>query len=638
MLILLFLVVWQFLSKQGAEDRHLLFSTFVSDVDQHPEKFKSTSAIQIRKYQDSAELKGQYATGETFVTTGIVGDKLLEKLDKAHLNYEVVKDSENSFWQQVFVTWLPMLVLVVLFLVFMRQLQVGGGKAMSFGKSKAKLLSENQRKITFADVAGIEEAKDEVEEIIAFLKDPKKFTRLGGRIPKGVLMMGPPGTGKTLLARAIAGEAGVPFFSISGSDFVEMFVGVGASRVRDLFEQGKKNAPCIIFIDEIDAVGRHRGAGLGGGHDEREQTLNQLLVEMDGFESNDGVILIAATNRPDVLDPALLRPGRFDRRIVVPRPDVKGRLGILKVHTKKTPLTQGVELETIARGTPGFSGADLENLVNEAALLAARADKTQLDMYDFEQAKDKVLMGPERRSMIISENDKRVTAYHEAGHALVGKLVKHADPVHKVTIIPRGRALGLTQQLPVEDRLNLTKNGVNDQIAVAMGGRIAEELIFDQLTTGASNDIQVATDMARKMVCDWGMSDKLGPLHFGKPQGEVFLGRDFTDSSKDYSEQTAIEIDGEVRRIVSENYARARQIVVENLGKLKDLAEALLEYETVDGADIDTIFAGKRLDRKPPLTSSSSARAAAAAKAAAEKPARPSIFAPPRPLPDPEKA
>jgi cell division protease FtsH len=637
MLILLFLVVWQFLSKQGTDDRHLLFSTFVSDVDQHPEKFKANAAIQIRRNQDSAELKGQYATGESFVTTGIVGDKLLEKLDKAHLNYEVVKDSENNFWQQVFVTWLPMLVLVVLFLVFMRQLQVGGGKAMSFGKSKAKLLSENQRKITFADVAGIEEAKDEVEEIIAFLKDPKKFTRLGGRIPKGVLMMGPPGTGKTLLARAIAGEAGVPFFSISGSDFVEMFVGVGASRVRDLFEQGKKNAPCIIFIDEIDAVGRHRGAGLGGGHDEREQTLNQLLVEMDGFESNDGVILIAATNRPDVLDPALLRPGRFDRRIVVPRPDVKGRLGILKVHTKKTPLNSAVDLETIARGTPGFSGADLENLVNEAALLAARADKTQLEMYDFENAKDKVLMGPERRSMIISENDKRVTAYHEAGHALVGKIVKHADPIHKVTIIPRGRALGLTQQLPVEDRLNLSKDGVNDQIAVAMGGRVAEELIFDQLTTGASNDIQQATDMARKMVCDWGMSDKLGPLHFGKPQGEIFLGRDFTDSSKDYSEQTAIEIDSEVRRIVTDNYGRARQIVVENLDKLKALAEALLEYEIVDGAEIDAIFEGKRLNRTPSLTSPS-ARAAAAAKAAAEKPSRPSIFAPPRPLPDPEKA
>jgi cell division protease FtsH len=447
--------------------------------------------------------------------------------------------------------------------------------------------------------------------------------------------MGSPGTGKTLLARAIAGEAGVPFFSISGSDFVEMFVGVGASRVRDLFEQGKKNAPCIIFIDEIDAVGRHRGAGLGGGHDEREQTLNQLLVEMDGFESNDGVILIAATNRPDVLDPALLRPGRFDRRIVVPRPDVRGRLGILKVHTKKTPLNPGVELETIARGTPGFSGADLENLVNEAALLAARADKTQLEMYDFEMAKDKVLMGPERRSMIISENDKRVTAYHEAGHALVGKMMKHADPVHKVTIIPRGRALGLTQQLPVEDRLNLSRDGANDQIAVAMGGRVAEELIFNQLTTGASSDIQAATDMARKMVCDWGMSDKLGPLHFGKQQGEVFLGRDFNDSSKDYSEQTAVEIDSEVKTFVTANYDRARKIVVDNLDKLKALAEALLEYETVDGAEIDAIFEGRRLDRKPPLAS---ARAGAAKPAADKSAPRPSIFSPPRPLPDPEKA
>jgi cell division protease FtsH len=413
-----------------------------------------------------------------------------------------------------------------------------------------------------------------------------------------------------------------------------MFVGVGASRVRDLFEQGKKNAPCIIFIDEIDAVGRHRGAGLGGGHDEREQTLNQLLVEMDGFESNDGVILIAATNRPDVLDPALLRPGRFDRRIVVPRPDVKGRLGILKVHTKKTPLSGNVDLDVIARGTPGFSGADLENLVNEAALLAARADKTQLDGPDFEMAKDKVLMGPERRSMIISDSDKRVTAFHEAGHALVGKMMKGSDPVHKVTIIPRGRALGLTQQLPAEDRLNLSKDGANDQIAVAMGGRVAEELIFHQLTTGASNDIQVATDLARKMVCEWGMSDKLGPLHFGKREGEVFLGRDFGDAGKDYSEQTAIEIDAEVRKVVTTNYERAKKIVMENLDKLRALAEALLEYETVDGQEIDTIFAGGRLDRKPSVSSSSSIRAAT--PKAAEKPSRPSIF--PRPLPDPEKA
>ena len=628
-LIFAFVAIWQILNNQRAEEKRILFSTFTQDVDQHPEKFKAGSSIQIRRNQDGAEFHGTYVNGENFVTTGIVGDKMLDKLDKGKLSYEVVKEPETSFWQTMFATWLPMLVIVVLFLLFMRQLQVGGGKAMSFGKSKAKLLSENQRKMTFADVAGIEEAKDEVEEIIAFLKDPKKFTRLGGRIPKGVLMMGPPGTGKTLLARAIAGEAGVPFFSISGSDFVEMFVGVGASRVRDLFEQGKKNAPCIIFIDEIDAVGRHRGAGLGGGHDEREQTLNQLLVEMDGFESNEGVILIAATNRPDVLDPALLRPGRFDRRIVVPRPDVRGRTGILAVHTKKTPLAGGVDLDVIARGTPGFSGADLENLVNEAALLAARNDKSQLDMSDFEMAKDKVLMGPERRSMIISDSDKRVTAYHEAGHALVGKMMKGSDPIHKVTIIPRGRALGLTQQLPAEDRLNLSLDSANDQIAVAMGGRVSEELIFHQLTTGASNDIQVATDLARKMVCDWGMSEKLGPLHFGKREGEVFLGRDFGDSTKEYSEETAVEIDGEVRKIVTANYERAKKAVVDNVDKLKALAEALLEYETVDGAEIDQIFAGKRLNR----TLAPTAPSRASEPKAAEK-ARPSIFAPPRPVPD----
>jgi cell division protease FtsH len=633
-LIFAFVVIWRFLNDQRAEERHLAFSAFVQDVDQHPEKFKPNTAIQIRKNQESAEFRGQYATGENFVTTGVASDKVFDKLDKAKLNYEVVKENENGFWQQVFITWLPMLVLVVLFLLFMRQLQVGGGKAMSFGKSKAKLLSENQRKMTFADVAGIEEAKDEVEEIIAFLKDPKKFTRLGGRIPKGVLMMGPPGTGKTLLARAIAGEAGVPFFSISGSDFVEMFVGVGASRVRDLFEQGKKNAPCIIFIDEIDAVGRHRGAGLGGGHDEREQTLNQLLVEMDGFESNEGVILIAATNRPDVLDPALLRPGRFDRRIVVPRPDVRGRTGILSVHTKKTPLAPGVDLDVIARGTPGFSGADLENLVNEAALLAARNDKTQLDMGDFEMAKDKVLMGPERRSMIISDSDKRVTAFHEAGHALVGKMMKGSDPVHKVTIIPRGRALGLTQQLPAEDRLNLSREAANDQIAVAMGGRVAEELIFHQLTTGASNDIQVATDLARKMVCDWGMSEKLGPLHFGKREGEVFLGRDIGDGGKEYSEQTAVEIDSEVRQIVTSNYERSKKVVMENLDKLKALAEALLEHETLDGAEIDTVFAGRPVVRRTSFVGGGGESEKPSAAKQAEKPSRPSIFAPPRPVPD----
>ncbi len=635
MLISAFLLVWRVFNDQRPQPSALPFSTFIQDVEKHATKFKAGVPLQIRMNGNNAELRGQWASGDTFVTTGYVGEQTLEKLNKANLGYEIVKEPESSFWQQIFITWLPMIVLVVLFIFFMRQIQVGGGKAMSFGKSKAKLLNENQKKITFDDVAGIEEAKDEVEEIIAFLKDPKKFTRLGGRIPKGVLMMGPPGTGKTLLARAIAGEAGVPFFSISGSDFVEMFVGVGASRVRDLFEQGKKNAPCIIFIDEIDAVGRHRGAGLGGGHDEREQTLNQLLVEMDGFESNEGVILIAATNRPDVLDPALLRPGRFDRRIVVPRPDVKGRTGILKVHTKKTPLGPGVEMEVIARGTPGFSGADLENLVNEAALLAARADKERLDMHDFEMAKDKVLMGPERRSMIISEQDKKVTAYHEAGHALVGKMMKGADPVHKVTIIPRGRALGLTQQLPVEDRLNLSKDQALDQIAVAMGGRVAEEIIFGQITTGASNDIQMATDLARHMVCDWGMSDKLGPLHFGKREEMVFLGRDFNDGAKDYSEQTAIEIDAEVRGIVTRSYEKAKKAVVENLDKLRILAEALLEFETIDGAEMDTLFSGGRLNRKP--SEAAVARVAAAA-AAAKSPARPSIFAPPQTLPNPEKA
>jgi cell division protease FtsH len=632
MLILAFVVVWQLFNPHTPESK-VAFSTFIQKIEKNPDEIKpKTLQIRTSASGNHAEFKGQWKKDDQwFVTTGYIGDSIFDKLNKSGIEYEIVKENEGGFWQQVLITWLPMIVLVVLFLVFMRQLQVGGGKAMSFGKSKAKLLSENQRKITFTDVAGIEEAKDEVEEIIAFLKDPKKFTRLGGRIPKGVLMMGPPGTGKTLLARAIAGEAGVPFFSISGSDFVEMFVGVGASRVRDLFDQGKKNAPCIIFIDEIDAVGRHRGAGLGGGHDEREQTLNQLLVEMDGFESNDGVILIAATNRPDVLDPALLRPGRFDRRIVVPRPDVKGRYGILRVHTKKTPLGANVDLEIIARGTPGFSGADLENLVNEAALLAARADKDRLDMHDFEMAKDKVLMGPERRSMIISEKEKRNTAYHEAGHALVGKMVASADPVHKVTIIPRGRALGLTQSLPTEDRLSLSREQANDHIAVMMGGRIAEELIFNQLTTGAANDLQQATDLARKMVCDWGMSEKLGPMHFGRREEMVFLGRDFNEQ-KDYSEQTAIDIDGEVKRIVTNNYERAKGVVAQNIDKLKVLAEALLEYETLDGAEIDVLFSGKRLDRPPAITATEKKAADAKSPAAA----RPPLF--PRPLPDPEKA
>jgi cell division protease FtsH len=471
----------------------------------------------------------------------------------------------------------------------MRQMQVGGGKAMSFGKSRAKLLSENTHKVTFNDVAGIDEAKEELEEIIAFLKDPKKFTKLGGRIPKGVLLVGAPGTGKTLLARAIAGEAGVPFFSISGSDFVEMFVGVGASRVRDLFVQGKKNAPCIIFIDEIDAVGRHRGAGLGGGHDEREQTLNQLLVEMDGFETNEGVILIAATNRPDVLDPALLRPGRFDRRVVVSRPDVKGREGILKVHTRRVPIGEDVNIDLLARQTPGFAGADLENLVNEAALLAARKNKDRVSMSDFEIAKDKVMMGAERRSMIISVAERRVIAYHESGHALVAKLVPNADPVHKVTIIPRGMALGLTQQVPLDDRHTHSKDHLLGELAVFFGGRAAEELALGSMTTGAGNDIERATELARKMVCEWGMSEKLGPMTFGKKEEEIFLGRDFTQKV-DYSEQTAIQIDAEVRRILLEAYERAKLFLRRNLEVLHKMAETLLERESIDGAEIDEIL------------------------------------------------
>src|SRR5271155_118723 len=491
-----------------------------------------------------------------------------------------------------------MLLLFVFFFLFMRQIQVGGGKAMSFGKSKARLLTESNNRVTFKDVAGAEEAKQELEEIIAFLKDPKKFTRLGGRIPKGVLLIGPPGTGKTLLARAIAGEAGVPFFSISGSGFVGMFVGVGASRVRDLFEQGKKHAPCIIFIDEIDAVGRHRGAGLGGGHDEREQTLNQLLVEMDGFESNEGVIIIAATNRPDVLDPAILRPGRFDRRITVPRPDVRGREEILRVHAKRTPLSPDVDLETLARGTPGFSGADLENLVNEAALLAARQDKDALSMGDFELAKDKVYMGTERRSLGISDEEKRTTAVHEAGHTLISVLISHQDPVHKVTIIPRGPALGVTWYLPKDDRHNLSKEQAESSIAVALGGRLAEEIIFGQLTTGAGNDIEKATDIAHKMVCEWGMSDKLGPLSYGKKEEQVFLGRDYGSRMQDYSESTAKEIDEETRAIVQRQYVKVREALTKSREKLQRLADLLIERETLDSEEIRASFEGRDLPKR----------------------------------------
>ncbi|GAB4524078.1 MAG: ATP-dependent zinc metalloprotease FtsH [Haliangiales bacterium] len=541
-------------------------------------------------------------SADTTVVKGEYKGTIENMLTAADVPYDVEAKEESTFWQSLFISWLPMLILFALFFFFMRQLQSGGGKAMSFGKSKAKLLTDHQNKVTFKDVAGVEEAKDEVEEIIAFLKDPKKFTRLGGRIPKGVLMMGPPGTGKTLLARAIAGEAGVPFFSISGSDFVEMFVGVGASRVRDLFEQGKKNAPCIIFIDEIDAVGRHRGAGLGGGHDEREQTLNQLLVEMDGFESNEGVILIAATNRPDVLDPALLRPGRFDRRIVVPRPDLNGRLGILSVHTgDRVPVADEVDLEVIARGTPGFSGADLESLVNEAALIAARRDKDSVFMEDFEDAKDKVLMGAERRSMIISDKEKQTTAYHEAGHAMVAQFVgDETDPVHKVSIIPRGRALGVTQQLPTEDRLGYTREYALNRIAILMGGRVAEEIVFQQKTTGAGDDINKATDLARSMVTEWGMSDAIGPLNFARGgKQEVFLGRDFSQGEA-YSQETAQRIDAEIRRIVTEQYERAHRLLSENRDLLERVAQALLEYETLDSDDIQTLCQGGTITRKTP--------------------------------------
>jgi len=535
-------------------------------------------------------LAGVYVDGKPFRTFAPRDSDLIRTLREHGVEIQVKPEEESPWYMTILISWFPMLLLVGVWIFFMRQMQMGGGKAMSFGKSRARLLSESSKKVTFEDVAGIDEAKEELQEIVEFLKDPKKFTRLGGRIPKGVLLVGAPGTGKTLLARAIAGEAGVPFFSISGSDFVEMFVGVGASRVRDLFLQGKKNAPCIIFIDEIDAVGRHRGAGLGGGHDEREQTLNQLLVEMDGFESNEGVILIAATNRPDVLDPALLRPGRFDRQVVVPVPDIRGREGILAVHMRKKPLAPDVDNRTLAKGTPGFSGADLENLVNEAALLAARKNKELINMVDFEEAKDKVMMGLERKSMFISEEQKRTTAYHEAGHALVARLLPGTDPLHKVTIIPRGRALGLTQQLPQDDRHTYSRDYLLGSIAVLMGGRVAEELVFNQRTTGASNDIERATQMARRMVCEWGMSEKMGPLSFGKREEQIFLGREISQH-RDYSEQTAIRIDEEVRRIVEENYKRAEELLTRHMDILHRIAGALLEKETLDIRAVDEIIA-----------------------------------------------
>jgi len=545
------------------------------------------------------EIKGKTVSHEAFRTFAPLGyDKLVDTLlaKKVMVNYQ---PDQTPTWANMLISWAPFLLLIGFWIFFMRQMQSGGNKALSFGKSKAKLLASQQKKVTFKDVAGVDEAKEELQEIIEFLREPQKFQKLGGRIPKGVLLMGPPGTGKTLLARAIAGEANVPFFSISGSDFVEMFVGVGASRVRDLFEQGKKNAPCIIFIDEIDAVGRHRGAGLGGGHDEREQTLNQLLVEMDGFESNDGVILIAATNRPDVLDPALLRPGRFDRRVVVSRPDVRGREGIILVHTRKIPLADDVEISVLARATPGFSGADLANLVNEAALLAARHSQKFVTMRDFESSKDKVLMGAERKSMIITEEEKKITAYHEAGHALLAALLPHTDPLHKVTIIPRGMALGLTQQLPTEEKHNWSKEQLESRIAVCMGGRIAEELTFGQITTGAQNDIEQATEMARKMVCEWGMSETLGPLTYGKKEEAIFLGKEF-NRHQDYSEATALKIDSEVKRIVSEQYDRAARILTERRPVLVQVSEALLEHEVLDGEQIQQVLAGQPMSIRAP--------------------------------------
>ena len=537
-------------------------------------------------------IQGKLQDGKMFRTNIVSDPELIKFLREKSVRIKVMPPEETTWYTNLLISWFPMLLLLGVWIFFMRQMQSGGGKALSFGKSRAKLLSQQKKKATFKDVAGVDEAKEELQEIIEFLKEPQKFQKLGGKIPKGVLVMGPPGTGKTLLARAIAGEANVPFFNISGSEFVEMFVGVGASRVRDLFEQGKKNAPCIIFIDEIDAVGRHRGAGLGGGHDEREQTLNQLLVEMDGFASNEGVILIAATNRPDVLDPALMRPGRFDRQVVVPRPDIRGREGILKVHTMNIPIEEDVKLAVLSRGTPGFSGADLENMVNEAALMAARQEKDLVAMEDFENAKDKVMMGVERRSMIISDEEKRNTAFHEAGHVLVAKLIPGTDPVHKVTIIPRGRALGLTMQLPVDERHTYPVKYLMDRLAVLFGGRAAEEIALNQITTGAGNDIEQGTDLARKMICEWGMSETMGPLAYGKKEEQIFLGREISQH-KDYSEATAIAIDKEVKELVAKSYERAKKLVRENKKTLDKLAEALLERESLGSHEVDVIVFGK---------------------------------------------
>lgn len=581
-LIALFNIFQQPLNNQS----QIIFSEFMNQVE-------SGQITEVVIQGD--RVSGKYLDGRAFETMTPPKDPdLVRTLREKGVRIVVVPPEQTSWYMNILISWFPMILLLGIWIFFMRQMQSGSGKALSFGKSKARLMNEAKNKTTFKDVAGVDEAKEELHEIIEFLKEPQKFNKLGGKIPKGVLLVGPPGTGKTLLAKAIAGEANVPFFSISGSDFVEMFVGVGASRVRDLFEQGKKNSPCIIFIDEIDAVGRHRGAGLGGGHDEREQTLNQLLVEMDGFENNEGVILIAATNRPDVLDPALLRPGRFDRQVVVSRPDVRGREGILKVHTATVPLTDNVELKIIARGTPGFTGADLANLVNEAALLAARDDKKCVGNDDFENAKDKVMMGVERRSLVISEKEKRTTAYHEAGHALVALKLPGTDPIHKVTIIPRGRALGVTMQLPEDEKHTYPRSYLINNLAIFMGGRVAEEICLSQMTTGAGNDIERATEQARKMVCEWGMSEKMGPLTYGAKEEQIFLGRDISQQTN-FSDQTAKLIDEEVKALVVGGYEKAHEIITENREILEQIALALLDRETLNASEIEDINKGKTI-------------------------------------------
>ena len=613
------LVIWNVSTNFQTRDRTVTFSEFLRWVDTG-----QVDSVTIT----GSEITGTSTGGENFRTYAPLQ---YEGLANQLVDRDVAitaRDETGSAWTTVLYYWAPILMIIAFWIFFMRQVQSGGNKALSFGKSRAKLSSSTQKKVTFKDVAGVDEPKEELQEIIEFLKEPQRFQKLGGHIPKGVLLMGAPGTGKTLLARAVAGEANVPFFSISGSDFVEMFVGVGASRVRDLFEQGKKNAPCIVFIDEIDAVGRHRGAGLGGGHDEREQTLNQLLVEMDGFESNEGVILVSATNRPDVLDPALLRPGRFDRRIVVNRPDVKGRAGIFGVHTKKIPLADDVDVHVLARGTSGFSGADLANLVNEAALNAARYNQKTVQMQDFEFAKDKVLMGSERRSMIISEEEKKVTAIHEAGHALLTVLLPHADPIHKVTIIPRGLALGVTQQLPVDDKHNYSQLHLNAQIAILLGGRIAEELTTDTVTTGAGNDLDRVTELARRMVCEWGMSEAMGPLTFGRKEEQIFIGREIAQH-QDYSENTALLIDQEIKKIVTDNYERARSVLTAHKGVLVSMAEELLVREVLDAEQVKRMAAGLPLDELPVAAA---AVAAPSDDAVREAKGRPPIMSPMPPL------